>query len=133
MSWEYSENILVQESAGSLLQDVLKWDEVVYAYNKEILGEDGTLGRRSYKEIVLTRYLRKALLELNDWLTEELCNDAIKDLLAYAASDTLLKINQSKYEMLREVLRLPVKSPMEKRKNVLQKCSILTSQKRTIS
>lgn len=111
MSWEYSENILVQESAGSLLQDVLKWDEVVYAYNKEILGEDGTLGRRSYKEIVLTRYLRKALLELNDWLTEELCNDAIKDLLAYAASDTLLKINQSKYEMLREGIPVTCKKP----------------------
>ena len=47
MSWEYSENILVQNSAGSLLQNELEWD-VQFAYNKEVLGEDGTFGRRSY-------------------------------------------------------------------------------------
>ena len=61
MSWEYSENILVQKSAGDLLKDVLGWD-VVYAYNKETLGEEtGTIGRKSYKDIVLTRYIRKAM------------------------------------------------------------------------
>jgi type I restriction enzyme R subunit len=37
MSWEYSENILVQNSAGNLLQDELGWD-VQFAYNKEVLG-----------------------------------------------------------------------------------------------
>ena len=56
MSWEYSENILVQESAGKVLEN-LGW-EVVYAYNTEILGPDGTLGRTSYREILLTRYLK---------------------------------------------------------------------------
>ncbi|MDD4169490.1 MAG: hypothetical protein PHD36_04390 [Desulfotomaculaceae bacterium] len=50
MSWEYSENVLVQNSAGSLLQDALGWD-VVFAYNKEVLGQDGTLGRKTYKEL----------------------------------------------------------------------------------
>ena len=65
MSWEYSENILVQNSAGKVLQDKLGWD-VVYAYDTEKLGENGTLGRKSYKEIVLTRYLRKSLFENND-------------------------------------------------------------------
>ena len=44
MSWEYSENILVQDSAGNLLQDELGW-EVQFAYNKEALGENGTFGR----------------------------------------------------------------------------------------
>lgn len=44
MSWEYSENKLVQDSAGNLLQDSLEW-EVRYAYNKEILGKEGTFGR----------------------------------------------------------------------------------------
>ena len=32
MSWEYSENILVQNSAGNVLQNKLGW-EVVFAYN----------------------------------------------------------------------------------------------------
>ena len=48
MSYDYSENILVQESAGNLLHDKLGWD-VKFAYNSEILGENGTFGRKSYK------------------------------------------------------------------------------------
>lgn len=47
MSREYSENVLVQNSAGNLLQNVLGW-EVVLAYNSEKLGPDGMLGRTSY-------------------------------------------------------------------------------------
>ena len=57
MSHDYSENVLIQESAADLLRDELGW-EVVYAYNTEQLGEAGTLGRKSYKEILLTRYFR---------------------------------------------------------------------------
>ena len=34
MSYDYSENILVQESAGNLLQNELGWD-VKFAYNKQ--------------------------------------------------------------------------------------------------
>ena len=55
MSYDYSENILVQESAGHLLENELGW-EVAFAYNTEKLGEGGTFGRKSYKEILLTRY-----------------------------------------------------------------------------
>ena len=101
MSWEYSENMLVQNSAGDLLKNVLGWD-VVFAYNKESLGESGTLGRKSYKEIVLTQYLRQAMFNFNGWLTDELCDTAVKTLLSYATSDTLMQINQKKYEMLRD-------------------------------
>ena len=64
MSYDYSENILVQESAGNLLRDELGWD-VRFAYNMEVLGEGGTFGRRSYREILLVRYLRAALKRLN--------------------------------------------------------------------
>ena len=108
MSWEYSENILVQNSAGNLLQDELGWD-VQFAYNKEVLGENGTFGRKSYKEIVLTRYLRKALFENNDWLTEEYCDSAIKTLLAYTSSSSLMQINREKYGMLRDGIPIKVK------------------------
>jgi type I restriction enzyme R subunit len=111
VSWEYSENILVQKSAGDLLKDVLGWD-VVYAYNKETLGEEtGTIGRKSYKDIVLTRYIRKAMFELNDWLTDELCDTAVKTILSYAASDTIMQINQRKYEMLRDGIPVQYKMP----------------------
>ena len=47
MSYDYSENILVQESAGHLLERELGW-EVSYAYNTERLGKDGTFGRTSW-------------------------------------------------------------------------------------
>ena len=63
MSYDYSENILVQESAGHLLQNELGW-EVAFAYNTEKLGENGTFGRKSYREILLARYFREALLRL---------------------------------------------------------------------
>lgn len=108
MSWEYSENILVQNSAGNLLQNTLKWD-VHYAYNKEVLGDKGTFGRKSYKDIVLTRYLRTALLENNVWLTEEQCDNAVKILLNYSTTSTLLQINREKYTMLRDGIPIKVK------------------------
>ena len=108
MSWEYSENILVQNSAGNVLHDKLGWD-VVFAYDKEDLGENGTLGRTSYKEIVLTRYLRKALFDNNEWMTEEYANSAVKTLCAYTASATLMQINEEKYSMLRDGIPVQVK------------------------
>ncbi len=101
MSYEYSENVLVQKSAGNVLKDKLGWD-VVLAYDKEQLGEDGTLGRKSYKEIVLTRYLRKALFDNNPWMTEPYCDSAVKMLLSYTVSATLMQINEEKYTMLRD-------------------------------
>lgn len=43
MSREYSENVLVQNSAGNLLQNVLGW-EVVLAYNSEKAGAGRDVG-----------------------------------------------------------------------------------------
>ena len=108
MSWEYSENILVQNSAGNVLQNKLGW-EVVFAYDKEKLGKDGTLGRKSHKEIVLTRYLRCALFDNNDWMTEEYADSAVKTLCAYTASATLMQINEEKYSMLRDGIPVQIK------------------------
>ena len=101
MSYEYSENILVQESSGKVLKDKLGWD-VVFAYNTEVLGENGTLGRKSYNEIVLVRYLKKALFDNNEWMTDEYANEAVKVLCAFTSSATLMQINEEKYFMLRD-------------------------------
>ena len=46
MSYDYSENILVQESAGHLLEQELASD-VAFAYNTEKLHEDRTLDLKS--------------------------------------------------------------------------------------
>ena len=96
MSWEYSENILVQESAGHLLQDELGWD-VKFAYNTEQLGSNGTFGRKSYKEILLKRYVREALIRLNSWITPVQIEEAIQQLEERLSTASLLQINEEKY------------------------------------
>ena len=78
MSYDYSENILVQESAGHLLEE-LGW-QVAFAYNTEKLGKDGTFGRTSYHEILLIRYFREALQRLNPWLTPAQLDEAQKKM-----------------------------------------------------
>ena len=59
-----SEDLLIHKSTTELLENELGW-EFVYAFDSEVLGEQGTLGRNSYAEVVLTRYLRMALKRLN--------------------------------------------------------------------
>ena len=91
MSYDYSENILVQESAGKLLHDELNW-RVEFAYNKEVLGESGTFGRKSYREILLTRYFRAALKKLNPWITSDQIDEAQKKLESHLSTSSLLQI-----------------------------------------
>lgn len=110
MSYEYSENKLVQDSAGNLLHDELGWD-VAYAYNTEKLGVDGTFGRKNYREIVLWRYFRQAVMKLNPWLTEALYQDAVKKLEYHLASSSLIQINEEKYGYLRDGIPISVKKP----------------------
>ena len=110
MSYDYSENILVQESAGHLLQNELGWD-VVYAYNTEQLGENGTFGRKSYKEILLTRYFREALLRLNPWITPGQMEEAQKIMQRHLSTASLLQINEEKYFLIRDGIPVTVKKP----------------------
>lgn len=110
MNYDYSENILVQESAGKLLQEELGW-EVEYAYNTEQLGENGTFGRKSYKEILLARYFRVALAKLNSWITPTQIDEAQKKLEDHLSTASLLQINEEKYAMIRDGIPVTVKKP----------------------
>lgn len=110
MSYDYSENILVQESAGHLLERELGW-EVAFAYNTEKLGEDGTFGRKSYKEILLTRYFREALLRLNPWITPAQIDEAQRKLEHRLSTASLLQINEEKYFLIRDGIPVTVKKP----------------------
>ena len=110
MSYEYSENVLVQGSAGDLLRDKLGW-EVAFAYNTEELGEDGTFGRKSYKEILLTRYFREALLRLNPWITPAQMDEAQRTLEYRLSTASLLQINEEKYFLIRDGIPVTVKKP----------------------
>ena len=110
MSYDYSENILVQESAGTLLHDELGW-EVVYAYNQEVLGENGTLGRKDYKEILLTRDIRAALQKFNPWITSAQIDEAIASLRQRLSTASLLQINEEKYAMIRDGINVTYRHP----------------------
>lgn len=110
MSWEYSENILVQESAGHLLQDELGWD-VKFAYNTEQLGSNGTFGRKSYKEILLKRYVREALIRLNSWITPVQIEEAIQQLEERLSTASLLQINEEKYNLIRDGIEVSFRTP----------------------
>ena len=110
MSYDYSENILVQEAAGNLLHDELGWD-VVYAYNREVLGENGTLGRKDYKEILLKRDLRAALQKFNPWITPAQITEAIGTLEQRLSTASLMQINEEKYFLLRDGIPVTVRRP----------------------
>lgn len=110
MSYDYSENILVQESAGNLLRDELGWD-VQFAYNKEILGKNGTFGRTSYKEILLKRYFNAALKKFNPWINDEQILEAQRILESRLSTSSLLQINEEKYFLIRDGIKVTVKKP----------------------
>jgi len=96
----YSEEEAVQRPASELLH-TLGW-EVVYCFDDEVLGVDGTLGRESYRDVLLKRELEHALIELNGHLEIEECRQAIVTLEATLATDSLLQTNEKKYQMLRD-------------------------------
>ena len=76
----YTEDTLVQQTTAEYLEKELGW-ESVYAYNEETFGPDGTLGRASDREVVLTRYLRAKLVELNPGLPEDAYDDAVRQIV----------------------------------------------------
>ena len=110
MSYDYSENILVQESASHLLEQELGW-EVALAYNTEKLGKDGTFGRTSYREILLTRYFRQALQTLNPWITPIQLDEAQKKMESHLSTASLMQINEEKYTLIRDGIPVTVKRP----------------------
>jgi len=94
----YTEDTLVQQTTAEYLEQQLGW-ESVYAYNTETFGPDGTLGRASDREVVLVRYLREKLVELNPGLPEAAYDDAVRQITATVATQTMLATNREKYAL----------------------------------
>ena len=110
MSHDYSEEKLVQDSACDVLQNKLGW-KVAYAHNLEQLGVDGTFGRTSYKEVLLTREIRKVLKQLNPWINDQQIVEAITRLTRRISTASLIQINEEKYNYLRDGIPVTVKRP----------------------
>ena len=76
MAKDYSEDLLIQKSTADLLEKELGWKSV-YAFDNEVLGEQGTLGRKTHIEVVLTRHLRMASKRLNPWMMDKQMTEAV--------------------------------------------------------
>ena len=101
MSIDYSEDRLIQKSAAELMETELGWTSV-YAYDKEVLGENGTLGRNNYHEVLLTHRFRQALKKLNPWINDKQIAEAIERMTERMSSQTLMQINEQKYQFIRD-------------------------------
>ena len=104
----YSEEEAVQKPAGELMSK-LGWD-VHYCFDEETLGPSGTLGRDSHRDVLLKRDLTYALEELNEHLTPEECQEAVRVLEQIFVGDSLMQTNERKYKMLRD--GIPVKKTL---------------------
>ncbi|MBR2239091.1 MAG: type I restriction endonuclease subunit R [Prevotella sp.] len=101
MAKDYSEDQLIQKSTAELLEKELGWKSV-YAFDQETLGANGTLGRTSYHEVLLTRHLTQALKRLNPWLTEKQLQECMERMTEHISSQTLMQINEQKYQLIRD-------------------------------
>lgn len=101
MSKDYSEDQLIQKSAADLLENELGWTNVM-AWDAEVLGETGTLGRKNYREVLLTRHFCKALKALNPWMTNKQLDEAVERMTEHMSSQSLMQINEQKYQYIRD-------------------------------
>jgi type I restriction enzyme R subunit len=100
MSFEYSEDNLIENATQDVLQD-LGWD-VKYAWTKENFGENGLLGRENKSEVILRRYVLQALEKLNPGLPFTAYDQAVEQLVIANADKTLARNNQEKYQLLKD-------------------------------
>ena len=97
----YTEDTLVQQTTADYLEQHLGWDSV-YAYNNEDFGPESLLGRSSDREIVLTRYLREKLVELNPGLPREAYDDAVRQIVTTSSAQSMVVTNREKYDLVRD-------------------------------
>ena len=96
----YSEDQLIQRSAAEFLEKELGWQSI-YAFDKEVLGLDGTLGRRSYHDVVLEGRFRRSLKKLNPDITEQQIDEVWEHINELSSSQSLMQINERKYNYVR--------------------------------
>jgi type I restriction enzyme R subunit len=118
MSYEYSEDNLIEKAAIDLFFNQLGWDTLL-AYNKEGFGEGSTLGRLNKKQVVLKRIFLKKLKQFNPNLPEQAYNQAYEKLIEESITKSLAEINFEKHQLLRN--GIPVDFINEKGEQVKNK------------
>lgn len=118
MTWEYSEDNLIEQTAIDLFFNQLGWDTLL-AYNKESFGEGSTLGRLNKKEVVLKKIFFEKLKQFNPNLPEQAYNQAYEKLIEESITKSLAEINYEKHQLLRN--GIPVDFINEKGEQVKNK------------
>lgn len=101
----FDEDTLVQQTTASFVEQELGW-ESIYAYNNEDYGPESLLGRKDQKEVILTRYLREALVKFNPGLPNEAYQSAIRAIVEVPFTQTPLYSNREKYYQLRDGVKV---------------------------
>jgi len=118
MSYEYSEDNLIEQTAIDLFFNRLGWDTLL-AYNKESFGEGSTLGRLNKKEVVLKKLFFEKLKEFNPYLPEQAYSLAYEKITEETITKSLAEINFEKYQLLKD--GIPVDFINEKGEQVKNK------------
>lgn len=118
MTWEYSEDALIEQTSIDLFHNQLGWDTAI-AFNKETFGEGSTLGRLNKKEVVLKRIFLAKLKEFNPNLPEQAYHQAYEKLTEDSITKSLAEINFEKHILLRN--GIPVDFVNEKGEQVKNK------------
>ena len=96
---EYTEDYLVEQPAMELLKS-MGWD-IKNCYD-ETFGKDGTLGRETASDVVLTRYLRDAIKKFNPDADIDAVNMAIDEITKDRSSLNMLNANKEIYKLLKD-------------------------------
>lgn len=101
MSYEYSEDNLIEQTAMKLFYEQLGWDTAI-AYNNETFGENSTLGRNNKREVVLRNRFLDKLRSFNPGLPDKTYIDALDKLLEETSLKSSSEINFDKYKLFRD-------------------------------
>jgi type I restriction enzyme R subunit len=118
MSFEYSEDNLIEKTAIDLFFNQLGWDTLL-AFNKESFGEGSTLGRLNKKEVVLKKIFFEKIKEFNPGLPQKAYEEAYEKLIEESITKSLAEINYEKHQLLRN--GIPVDFINEKGEHVKSK------------
>ncbi|MBE9009128.1 type I restriction endonuclease subunit R [Pseudanabaenaceae cyanobacterium LEGE 13415] len=99
-----SEEALENAAISEIFDQMLGW-ETRQCY-KEDLGENGTLGRNSQEEVVLVRYLRRAIEKFNPNAPQEAIDLAIEEITRNRSTLTPASANQEIYKLLKNGVKV---------------------------
>ncbi len=94
---DYSEARLVEETCLTILRE-LGWQTLDATH--EVLGQEGTLGRESQREVVLTRDLRSALVRLNPGVPRAGIEQAVEVLTQDRSALSAVAANQDLHRLM---------------------------------